>query len=139
MKLFLSVLSLFYMGSTPGRGAVISPSGVIWYVRPSQAAACDRKYSNKNTKRNRQMSSNLNQNVKKQKRRPKLKGRYFGMLLEFGTTFGIQRKMVTSSGFKKNLTKINRRLKIVFLNSSTALICLSKVQQPMEEKFPECM
>ena len=42
MKLFLSVLSLFYMGSIPGRGAVISPSGVIWYVRPSQAAACDR-------------------------------------------------------------------------------------------------
>ena len=41
MKLFLSVLSLFYMGNTPGRGAVISPSGVIWYVMPSQAAACD--------------------------------------------------------------------------------------------------
>ena len=41
MKLFLSVLSPFYIGSTPGRAAVISFSGVIWYVRPSQAAACD--------------------------------------------------------------------------------------------------
>ena len=41
MKLFLSVLSPFYMGSTPGKGTVISLSGVIWYVRPSQAAACD--------------------------------------------------------------------------------------------------
>ena len=41
MKLFLSFLSPFYMGSTPGKGTVISLSGVIWYVRPSQAAACD--------------------------------------------------------------------------------------------------
>ena len=41
MKLFLSVLSPFHMVSTPGKGAVISLSGVIWYVRPSQAAACD--------------------------------------------------------------------------------------------------
>ena len=43
MKLFLSVLSPFYMGSTPGKGAVTSLSGVIWYVRPSQAAACDKR------------------------------------------------------------------------------------------------
>ena len=30
------------MGSTPGKGTVISLSGVIWYVSPSQAAACDK-------------------------------------------------------------------------------------------------
>ena len=41
MKLFLSLLSPFYLGTTPGKGAVISLSGVIWFVRPSQAAACD--------------------------------------------------------------------------------------------------
>ena len=46
MKLFLSVLSPFYIGSTPGRGAVMSLSGVIWYVRPSQAAACDKSSVN---------------------------------------------------------------------------------------------
>ena len=49
MKLFQSVLSPFYIGSTPGRGAVISLSGVIWYVRPSQAAACDINEFTKNS------------------------------------------------------------------------------------------
>ena len=34
--MFRGVLSLFYMGRTPGIGTVVSLSGVIWYIRPSR-------------------------------------------------------------------------------------------------------